>query len=193
MSSVRAFIAVLMPEEVKSQLARVQGQLASPGLQVTWVRPQAMHLTLKFLGDMPVETVPEIVRVMRQAVAAVQPFGLTLNGIGGFPNLSYPRVLWVDWLDTSGRLIVLQKDLEEALAALGIPRERRAFTPHLTLGRVKSMRRKGQLLRQVQLAEKELRAEVSVDAIALLSSELHPRGAIHTVLESLTLPAQAQT
>ena len=187
MKTIRAFIAFHVPPDVKALLAQVQEQLAHPGLKVTWVRPEAMHLTLKFLGDTPEEQTPAIIAAMREAGAAVRPFTLHLIELGGFPNLNYPRVLWAGWKDESGMLNVLRENLEERLAALGITRDARAFTPHLTLGRVKSVQRRGPLLRQAHAAQQKAHAEAPVDAFSLMRSELNPGGAIHTVLETVKL------
>lgn len=187
MRTIRAFIAVPLSTAVKELLQQVQERLANPGLHVVWVRPDTMHLTLKFLGETAEALIPKIIEALREAAAEAPAFTLTLTEVGAFPNLNYPRVLWVGWKNESALMAALHARLEERLEALGIERESRPFAPHLTLGRVKAVRRKGSLLRQVHAAQHGLHAEVQVDSCALFRSELNPTGAIHTLLESVAL------
>ena len=187
MKTIRAFIAVPLSAAIKTLLQQMQERLANPGLQVLWVRPDTMHLTVKFLGETAEALIPQIIEALRGAAAEVPAFTLTLTEVGAFPNLNYPRVLWVGWKNESASLATLHARLEERLAALGIERDARPFAPHLTLGRVKSVQRKGSLLRQVHAAQQGFHAEVHVDSCALFRSELNPTGAIHTLVENVAL------
>jgi 2'-5' RNA ligase len=190
MDTVRAFIAIELDKRLCGKLGELQDRLRAdvPSGLVRWVRPEAMHLTLKFLGDVPVEQVPAIAQAMRQACDKHPPFAGTLSELGCFPNADRPRVVWVGIQDVSGVLAVLQRDVDRAVAALGFEPERRRFHPHLTLGRVKSRDREAVAV----LGEYISRARVKVgtiqaNAVHLMRSDLLPGGAVYTELAAAKL------
>ena len=136
---VRAFISVDIPAKARSALAEVASQLRQSGAWgVRWVRPEAIHLTLKFLGEIDTAQVDPIQESLGRAAAEVPPFALSLAGTGCFPNPASLRVIWVGLEGELDVLRRLQERVDEEVhSALGLPRESRRFTPHLILGRVR--------------------------------------------------------
>ncbi len=134
----RLFIAIELPPEVRRWLENARAVL-EPGVPagaVRWVDPRGIHITLKFLGETAVRRIDGVRAAMDQAVQEVQPFSLMVEGLGCFPNTARPRVLWAG-VRSELKLVEIQKRLEDNLYAAGFEREGRAFSPHLTLGRVK--------------------------------------------------------
>ncbi|MHB9025682.1 MAG: RNA 2',3'-cyclic phosphodiesterase [Armatimonadota bacterium] len=184
MAEIRAFIATHIDPAVLSRLAALQEEWRATGAPVSWVRPEGMHLTLKFLGEVPEERIPAVAEVLHAVARRHAPFALTLAGAGGFPNLRRPRVLWVGVTDGAVELGELARELAEGLAALGFPREQRPFSPHLTLGRVKAPAGLDALRRRVEAHADDLFGTTRVAGIALFRSELSPQGARYTVLRT---------
>ena len=128
MSGVRSFVAVELPASIRLEIGQLHNRIATEGLRL--VRPDLVHITLKFLGDVPEEQVDAVVRALSQVRAA--PFPVRVKGIGAFPGRSV-RVLW---MGLDGDFQELYRGIEKALEPLGFPPEERGFTPHVTLGRV---------------------------------------------------------
>jgi 2'-5' RNA ligase len=128
MSGVRSFVAVELPASFRQEIGRLHGSIATEGLRL--VRPDLVHITLKFLGDVPEGRVDAVAQALREVKAA--PFPVRVKGIGAFPGKSV-RVLW---LGLEGDFSELHQGIEKALASLGFPPEKRGFSPHITLGRV---------------------------------------------------------
>ena len=160
---VRAFISVDIPAKARSALAEVASQLRQSGAWgVRWVRPEAIHLTLKFLGEIDTAQVDPIQESLGRAAAEVPPFALSLAGTGCFPNPASLRVIWVGLEGELDVLRRLQERVDEEVhSALGLPRESRRFTPHLILGRVRDdvsseARRKVGVAVKENLSQKEV-------------------------------------
>lgn len=134
---MRLFIAVDLPAELKERLAEVQRCLGKAAEYLRFTRPEGIHLTLKFLGEVEPALVERIVAAMQEAAAAAQPLELMTAGVGVFPNPRSARVVWVGVEGDVEPLQALQRDLEQRLQRLGFSRERGAFTPHLTVARVR--------------------------------------------------------
>ena len=191
MESVRAFVAIELPSSVKSALSQLQDNLKrSEHASVKWVNTGSIHLTLKFLGNIATETIPELTKVLSEAARGITPFHLELGELGVFPNLRAPRVVWVGLRGETATLSVLQENIESALIPLGFPPESRAFSPHLTLGRVRekaspSERRSlGQAVASPKVASME---SFTVDSLSLMRSTLTREGAVYTRLYSVAL------
>jgi len=190
-AEIRSFIAIELPEEVRLGLRGIQARLKQSGHTfVKWVAPESIHLTLKFLGNIPAGQVTDIARAMEEASRGFLPFRLKIGKLGAFPNLRRPRVVWVGIDGEVDRLTALQQRLDAALARLGFARETRPFSPHLTLARL----REGTSLRDCQDfaglvtgAEAQAGTEISVDCICLMKSDLRPSGAVYTRLAEVTL------
>lgn len=152
-----------------------------------WTRPDQMHLTLKFLGDVRVGQLPVICDAVRRAAATHGPFEFRVTGVGCFPKGGPVRVLWVGVEDASGELAALQSAVESAVEPLGFPREQRAFSAHLTLGRVKEASASAAIRRALQTASFGPAVQ-RVDEIVLFESQLSPGGSRYMPLcrEKLT-------
>ena len=134
---VRAFVAVELPKDVLQRVSRVLQNLRSLEIRtIRWVRSESVHLTLRFLGEVPVSCLHQIERALCSSVRGQALLRLQLAGLGVFPSPSRPRVLWLGLCGDLGTLGELQKRVENALSTLGFPPGSRAFSPHLTLGRV---------------------------------------------------------
>jgi RNA 2',3'-cyclic 3'-phosphodiesterase len=135
----RVFCAIDLPRDVKSRVAQHVSSLRTrlPDARASWEKPEKLHLTLKFLGDVEVARVEALSRATERAATSVEPFELTIANAGVFPTRKKPRVLWLGVEDVSGRLASLQKSLEDECAAAGFAREQRPFKPHLTLARLR--------------------------------------------------------
>jgi 2'-5' RNA ligase len=187
MATVRTFIAIELDEDLKSNLLRLQNRLreqVSPR-SVRWVQPDGIHLTLKFLGDTPVEQLANVKKALAEAAGEIGPFTFTVGGLGCFPNLRRPRVVWVGLQEPTGALLRLQRAIEANVAPLGFPTEKRPFSPHLTLGRVQRNISNSQA-REVGEAVAAIAPgtidEMAVAAASYIKSDLRPSGAVYTVL-----------
>jgi len=188
---IRSFIAIELPEGIRHALAEVQKHLKRDVAGVRWVQPASIHLTLKFLGDIPAEQVQPIAAAAMGVVQNEPPLIVGLGGLGAFPNPRRPRVVWVGIEGDVERMGRVQTRLEEALEPLGVPREGRAFRPHLTLGRVKDPRRPPDLTRALADVTVPTCNSFDVHEILLYKSDLRPTGAIYTKLQHLPFAGSA--
>lgn len=190
MSTIRAFIAIELTAPILERLGDLQSRMQQdlpPGL-LRWVRPEGIHLTLVFLGEIPVEQVDRIAEALGEACAAYAPFTVSIAGIGCFPNTRRPRVVWVGVEEQSGALACLQRDVEGALELLGFPPEGRRFSPHLTLGRVKGGGRQALEVLGTYVEQARVRVgEMRVEGVHLIRSDLQPGGAVYTELAVVAL------
>lgn len=190
---VRAFIALPIDESLRAQLVRLQAGVAAvvPSKSVRWTRPEQIHLTLKFLGKVRVAAIPELTAAVRSACADAPVLCLQAAGLGCFPNVVRPRVLWVGVAGELAALVRLQARVAAATGALGEHEKRVDFTAHLTLGRVQSrspraVREVGEALAGVAFSQVgDWRAE----AVELQQSVLQPGGSVYTTLARVPLGA----
>ncbi len=176
----RAFIAVDLPQTVRLFLAEVQEGLESYGVPIKWVRPQNIHLTLKFLGDTATAQTARIVTAMTLAAKECPAVSLTAKDIGVFPDLKRARVIWAGVNGQLEILINLQRTLDDCLAELGFPKDRRSFSAHLTLGRVKGKIVPDRMKAAIDGLKGFESEPFKVDRIVLFKSELRPAGAVYT-------------
>jgi 2'-5' RNA ligase len=198
MDTVRSFVAIELPDELKRELDEVIGQLKSAGGQtgVKWVDPRSIHLTLKFLGDVDADRLDEITVALAEAARRIPRFRLAVAGLGVFPNPGRVRVAWVGVSGETDVLERLQRRVESALARLGFSAESRRFTPHLTLARVRERASPQERQKLGQLAGStsfESRHGISVDAVHLMRSQLTGQGAIYSRISSVTLEANDES
>lgn len=187
MDAIRAFIAIELPELILAELSKVEARLKPqmPHSTIRWVKADSIHLTLKFLGQVPSDQLELIVSSLRVAAAAHASFPLEVKDAGCFPNTHRPRVVWVGVHEGQHRLHALQRAVENAISPLGYPTEIRDFTPHLTLGRLArdvrpaDQKRIGEV---VEAANVGLLGKWDVTQVALIKSDLKPSGAEYTVL-----------
>ena len=189
--TVRVFVAVGLSVEAREQLVgavdRIRQQ-APEGIQ--WADPTGMHLTLKFMGNIPSEDVAPLLDCLKPVAADHPPFALELAGLGMFPNRHKPRVLWAGVGGDLDALSRLQRDAEEAITALGHPSEERPFRPHITLGRPRrtvSDTYRSRVGAVVSGLTPPAAVGWTVDSVEVMQSELHPSGARYSVLGSVHL------
>lgn len=181
--SWRVFCAVGLPENVRAAAAANSSRLreAFPRVRASWERPEKMHLTLKFLGEVEPARVEELSRAAERAAGAVAPFELTVGGPGAFPPHGPPRVLWLGVEDEGGGLARLHQFLEDECAAAGFPREARTFRPHLTLARLREPR-DARPLADAHRAATFSPKNFAAGEILVIRSELGPAGSRYTTL-----------
>ena len=184
---MRAFIAVELPEALRREVAALQDTLKATGADVKWVEPANLHLTLKFLGDIAEIRVTPITEALRTATRHVASFTMRLAGVGAFPSTRSPRVVWVGVKDGQAPLRELAEAVEQACAGAGFPTEGRPFSPHLTIGRVRSQNRVAGLVKQLQVAAFQGTAPAPVGRLTLVQSTLSPRGPTYTPLADIPL------
>ena len=189
--TLRAFIALSVPPDAQQSLEPAVQHLSAvvPGA-VRWVDLDGLHLTLKFLGNVDAGRVDGITQGMRRACRDLVPFELALSGLGVFPNAGRPRVVWAGVQGDLGPLGDIQAGIETEMAGLGFSLEKRAFAPHLTLGRVRNRVADSQrrlLGGAVAACSIEAPRPWLVEAVHLVRSELGPRGAAYTNLASVPL------
>ncbi|MCL6451351.1 MAG: RNA 2',3'-cyclic phosphodiesterase [Acetobacteraceae bacterium] len=179
---LRCFVAVPLEGEVHGSAVGFLRRLAALAPAVKWVEPENLHFTLKFLGEVEEGRLEKVKAALGQALAGKAAFGLELCGAGAFPNLRRPRVVWLGAGAGRDRLGELAEAVESALAPLGFPREARAFSPHLTLGRARQPGAAGALAAELEAAGSRPWGELKVDRVVLMQSTLTPRGPIYTPL-----------
>ena len=189
----RLFAAVELPLAVRERLADVIRQLRGAGWHAKWVNPEATHLTLKFYGNVPLAGIPALGDALRTAVVSAGPIRVAAHGAGAFPNVRRPRVLWVGVEGDVAALQRLQGAIERASAKLGFPPEDRAFSPHLTVARIRpedlgSLTRVPERLGEVG-ALPEL--PIPVAEVTLFRSRLGRTGATYSVVDQFPLDGDA--
>ncbi len=189
--SIRAFIAVELPEAVKQELAALQRGLAvEPAAGIKWVSPNGIHLTLKFLGQAAPGQIEAVGAALAAAVEAVPAFELGLSGLGAFHNLRRMNVVWCGLSGGLDRLAELQRAVEARVSVLGFPAENRAFSPHLTLARLRddvTPEARLALAKKLAATKFEPGLKIPVVEVSLMQSTLLPRGAEYRRLASFPL------
>jgi 2'-5' RNA ligase len=185
MTPIRTFIAIDLPPAVISLLAKVQEELKAAGLQVKWVRPKNIHLTLKFIGNISPSSIDKIYGAMTDAVDDIAGINLVAREVGVFPGIKRPRIIWVGLGGQIQLVFAIQRALEDNLEALGIKKEIRPFKGHLTLGRFKQTVHPDTIRRLMQEYANLSSEEFTVSRIVLFRSELKPTGAVYTPLQQV--------
>ena len=185
---LRTFIAFKPPKEVRRRIGELQLELRSAGLGVRWVKPASIHLTLKFLGETDPSLRGAIRTAMQTAVSGERPLELAAGGLGGFPHLKRPRVIWQAVDADVERLQTIQMRLADALVPCGFKRERRPFRAHLTIGRLRNPKRWG--AREAAMIAKlgQMPPQpFTADTLIWYRSHLHPEGAVYRELDRVPL------
>ena len=189
-STIRTFVAIELSDKIKRVLSELMQSLHEKDIRgVRLVRPEGVHLTLKFLGDIPVGKVGAVTEAL-SCVTSHAPFELGLDGTGVFPNERRPRVLWVGIKGDMAPLNALQSDVENALEGIGFRRERRGFSPHFTIGRIRDSASAKDRLRAVEaLSSYHIKPgnTIVANAVSLMRTELLPEGSVHECMVSTPL------
>jgi 2'-5' RNA ligase len=189
-TSIRTFVAVKLPETVLAAIGDVQEQLAVYGFNVRWVTTGNIHLTLKFLGEVHEDELDSIAAVLTEAVHGFAPLRLAAAGVGVFPSVKRARVIWMGLSGQLSEFASLQRSIEDRLATIGYPREKRPFSGHLTLGRVKGPIAASRLTTAMGAFRDCASETFEVDRVVLFKSDLRPTGALYTELRQVTLSGQ---
>lgn len=185
--SIRCFIAIEIPEPIQEQLVRIQGTLRKQISKASWVKPGNIHLTLKFLGDVDPEDIESIGKAVEGVTKHHHSFSLHIGGVGAFPNLARPRVIWVGVKFGAERVSTLAQDINLALSTRGFSLDAKKFNPHLTIARLREKIDLKPYASQYRQYNRIHGAEMTVDTISLIQSRLHSRGAIYSTLQSYSL------
>jgi 2'-5' RNA ligase len=193
MSLIRAFIAVEIPHDIQHNIQKETAKLRKEidGL-IRWVPAGNMHLTLKFLGDVSANSVEFLIQMLRTEADNVTGFAVQLAGLGSFPNLKRPRVIYIGMQAPAG-LDALQRGVESASRRLGYEPEERPFSPHLTLGRVKqniTAADQQKIRRTIEGTQVDVLGTARVASVHLYKSELKPSGSVYTRIYSAPLKKQ---
>ena len=183
MSTFRGFVAIEI--NATPNILEFEKEIKKTGADVKLVEPQNIHITLKFLGDVKENLIDEIEQIMKDAVKKIQPFTIKLEGTGVFPNQNYVRVVWIE-IKEAQVIETIANTIDEHLSKLGFKKEKRGFSPHLTIGRVKTAKNKQQLLKVI---EKYVDVEFSIqeiNSIKLKKSDLTSAGPIYTTIRDVT-------
>ncbi|RKU26143.1 RNA 2',3'-cyclic phosphodiesterase [Candidatus Poribacteria bacterium] len=178
---VRCFVAIEIPAPIQALLKPIQTRLQSEARKASWTKPGNIHLTLKFLGDVHTEAVDAINEAVQNVAVTQKPFSIELGGIGAFPTLARPRVIWVGVRHGASTVSSLAKIVNRQLKHLGFPTDNR-FHPHLTLGRLRTPVNLEPLKNVLHKYDTIDGAIVNVNEIIVMQSQLHPNGAIYTPL-----------
>jgi len=184
---MRAFIAIEVSDDIRNALGRVISGLKYAGADVKWVKPDAIHLTMKFLGDITDDVCRSVKSALDAIAVSTKPFDLTLKDIGTFSNNAHPRVIWVGLDRGTSEAIDLAERIEESLSKAGLPKSERPFSPHLTIGRVRSPLNVDKLKEKISTLsasgiQREGAIPHKVTSVTLFQSTLIPHGPIYTKL-----------
>jgi 2'-5' RNA ligase len=180
-------LAIEIPRTILKKIEEVQDDLKSSRADVRWVNPEKIHLTLKFFGNIDESRIDPIVKSIERPTQTISPFSLKVRGVGAFPHLKNPRVIWMGLVDGKEVLVSFQKQLEKELEKIGFEPEERAFHPHLTLGRMKSSKAREELTGRMERHKEEEFGDFQVERVVLFKSDLKPTGPIYTPLREIRL------
>ncbi|MCI0620699.1 MAG: RNA 2',3'-cyclic phosphodiesterase [Acidobacteria bacterium] len=183
-ATTRTFVCIELPASIRAQAEELQHRLSGLSAEVSWVRRSNLHLTLKFLGEISQPQVESACSAVEQAAAGVDAFFIRLSGAGCFPSSRNPRVLWIGLSEASPAPLFEAVDRE--LFRAGFPRETRSFSPHLTLGRIRSNRKATRLGKVFSAAEFDT-PPFLVSEVTVMKSELKSSGAVYTPIARLRL------
>ncbi|RKY88617.1 RNA 2',3'-cyclic phosphodiesterase [candidate division KSB1 bacterium] len=182
---IRCFIAIDLPGSLKKKIGEIQAKLKGSGADVKWVKPDNIHLTLKFLGEITPEKVEEV-KASLDGIS-VKKMEISARNVGAFPSLKRPRVIWVGIEKGLEKLKDFSNIIEKEMQKIGFEKEKRSFKPHLTIGRVKSQRNIGNLVKEIGLIEEFETEPFIPEEFILMRSDLKPSGAEYTPIKKYRL------
>mgnify|MGYP001033121551 CR=1 FL=1 len=184
---IRSFLAIELPKTIQKKIEEIQEDLKSSRADVKWMNPENIHLTLKFFGNIEESKIDPIVKSIEGTTRKVSRFSLKVRGMGAFPHLKNPRVIWIGLVDGKEVLADFQKQLEKTLEEIGFQPEERSFHPHLTMGRARSPKGRNELIGRIEKYREEELGDFQVERVVLFKSDLRPSGPIYTLLREVKL------
>lgn len=184
---MRLFVAVNIPEELKDKIAEVQSRLKKVPLDIRWVDNENFHLTLKFLGEVSDQKRESVISAVSKAVKGFGVFSVSFYGLGVFPNINRPRVVWVGVKEGETKLKELAARIDNELLQYDFEKEKRDFSGHLTLGRVRSLKNISDLSKKIPAYEKTDFGSFAAANVDLMQSNLSPKGARYTCIKSMSI------
>jgi len=185
--SIRSFIAVKLNDEAHKAVTQAQTCLKQTGCDVKWVAPNNIHLTLKFLGQVPLDKIDTVKGVLNHCLQSTESIETVLTGLGVFPRPQRPRVIWVGLEDKERKIQQLADLIETSLNKIGFPKEDRAFKSHITIGRVRSLKNVKQLTQTMGKYPLPLGIKQTIEQITFFKSTLTSTGPIYEVLSETKL------
>lgn len=186
-SKFRTFVAIELPKSRQDDIRKLQHAFASHRLDIRWVKPENLHLTLRFLGDVDPPDIDAVERVLSGTAANTPIFDLSPRGMGVFPNIRQPRILWVGMAGQTDMLRSLQKSLVDALVPLGFAADKRPYRGHLTIGRIKPRTHQGRLVGALRTHQEFFSQVFTVKRLVIFKSDLRPDGPVYTRLCEMPL------
>lgn len=186
---IRCFLAIALPEDLRNSLESLRYRLDLPQFDVRWVDPKNLHLTLRFLGEISEEDLETVSAAAQKTAEGTESFSLLIQGLGAFPSIGSPRIVWAG-AEPPEPVVRLERKLSRELEGLNWPPPDKPFRPHLTIGRVKSSRGKGELRKLLERNQKEKIGEMRVTEILLVQSQLRPSGPLYQNLKRFTFSRQ---
>lgn len=188
MATVRTFVGIATNSAVRERALELRERLRRSGAQAKWTASENLHLTLKFLGDVPEEQVPRVCYTVAEAASVCKPFQLHFRGAGAFPNTRRPRTVWIGVAEGEAELRRLQKLVDWALRKLRFPREPRRYHPHLTIGRIRGAEFGSSNLKELLQESSQFDAATTfIDEVIVFASSLGSEGSTYTVLARAAL------
>ena len=184
----RIFIAVELSTVVQGKLKKAQNMLRDCSLNIKWVEKENFHITLKFLGDLSKTQIIEVKDELEEISKKSLPFEISINGLGAFPDIEYPKVIWAGVEKNQNQLINLHQAIERRMINLGFKEESHDYTPHITLGRVRKKEKNYELISEkIKRFPFKINAHHLVDGITVMKSELTPEGPIYSPVAEFEL------
>lgn len=184
--TLRLFIAVDLPERVKKILSACEKELEKSGADAKWIKSENVHLTIKFLGHVPSETIKNITDILDNLLSGHEKFEVTLSELGCFPKIATPRIVWAGVEDKKQILKNIAFSVEEALTKCGFEKEKKEFQAHATLGRIRSHQNRIALMEKIIDANQHFKKEkFLIDNITLFESRLSPQGPAYSVVHQI--------
>ena len=185
---MRLFLAIDTPTDIKQRAGELRDRLRATGADARWEPNEKLHCTIKFLGETGPDLVDRIAGEVLQIAGDTPCLTVRYKGVGCFPSLRDPRVVWIGIEPADGTLLTLQRKVDEAMTLFGFAPEERPFHPHVTLARVKSRKNIRNLLTALETVTFESELAV-LGELELIKSEMKPAGSIYTILKTIPLKA----
>jgi len=187
MATVRTFIAIVLDNSLHPTMSRIIEKLSSSNAKVKWVEPENVHLTLKFLGNVEEERLPEVFEACERAVKDMRAIDLEMKALGCFPDVKSPRIVWLGIERGAEGVRKLQERVESELRAVGFPKEEKTFKAHLTIGRVKGKQGLSRLCRLLEEEKNFFVGSMRCEKISVMKSKTLPAGPVYSELKAIPL------